>query len=138
MPGARNETRSRAAPASRTDGQVGIARSAAPNVGGRTGQSAPRPENARTGTRGDHAKHRMPDGPEAGLQDLFRGLRAGDLESLLLTVEMAAEENRMPSADPDEAERILTFLGRLAEYDPALPSDPGGADARPQGPLDVV
>jgi len=58
------------------------------------------------------------------LHDLFRGLRAGDLESVLLTVAMAAEENRMPSADPDEARRILAFLARLAEHDAALPPPP--------------
>jgi hypothetical protein len=49
---------------------------------------------------------------------------------------MAAEENRMPSADPEEA-RILAFLGRLAKHDAALPplrSD--GADAGPEGPPD--
>ena len=52
--------------------------------------------------------------PEAALRNLLRGLRAGDLETVLLTVAMAAEENRMPCADPDEVERILGFLARLA------------------------
>jgi hypothetical protein len=42
------------------------------------------------------------------------------LESVLLTVATAAEENRMPPADPDVAARILAFLARLAEHD-ALP-----------------
>jgi hypothetical protein len=55
------------------------------------------------------------------LRDLLRGLRAGDLATLLLTVAMAADENRMPSADPDEEKRILAFLTRLAEHDAALP-----------------
>ncbi|HYI85050.1 MAG TPA: hypothetical protein VEX11_17820 [Acetobacteraceae bacterium] len=55
------------------------------------------------------------------LRDLLRGLRAGDLATLLLTVAMAADENRMPSADPDEEKRILAFLTRLAEHDDALP-----------------
>ena len=69
-----------------------------------------------------------PEKPEAAaLCGLLRGLRAGDLESVLLTVAMAAEENRMPSADPDEAERILAFLARLAEHDAALPPDAGGS-----------
>jgi hypothetical protein len=53
--------------------------------------------------------------------DLLRGLRAGDLATLLLTVAMAADENRMPSADTDEEKRILAFLTRLAEHDAALP-----------------
>ena len=65
----------------------------------------------------------------AALHDLLRGLRAGDLECVLLTVAMAAEENRMPSADPDEAARILAFLARLAVYDVDLPTGSGaGAD----------
>jgi hypothetical protein len=48
------------------------------------------------------------------------------LESVLLTVAMAAEENRMPSPDPDEVERILAFLARLAEHDAGLPPPPDG------------
>jgi hypothetical protein len=66
------------------------------------------------------------------LRDLFRGLRAGDLESVLLTVAMAAEENRMPSADPDEERRILAFLARLAEHDAGLPPpDSAGGGPKP-------
>jgi hypothetical protein len=42
---------------------------------------------------------------------------------------MAAEENRMPSADPEEA-RILAFLARLAEHDAALPPPPDGRTER--------
>jgi hypothetical protein len=61
------------------------------------------------------------------LRGLLRGLRAGDLETVLLTVAMAADENRMPSTDPDEAERILAFLARLAEH---------GASAGPDRPPD--
>ncbi len=76
----------------------------------------------------------MPEGPEVALRDLLHGLCAGDLESVLLTVAMAAEENRMPSADPDEAARILAFLVRLAEHDAALPPPPGGGL---KGPLDA-
>ncbi|MBD0274318.1 MAG: hypothetical protein ICV73_20595 [Acetobacteraceae bacterium] len=53
--------------------------------------------------------------------DLLRGLRAGDLECVLLTVAMAAEENRMPCTDPKEEARILAFLARLAEFDASLP-----------------
>ena len=65
------------------------------------------------------------------MRDLLRGLRAGDLETVLLTVAMAAEENRMPSADPDEAARILAFL---AEHDALLPPPPGGAGVGPGRP----
>ncbi len=54
------------------------------------------------------------------MRRLLRGLRAGDLQTVLLTVEMAAEENRMPSGDPHEAARILAFLARLAEHDAML------------------
>jgi hypothetical protein len=68
------------------------------------------------------------------LRDLLRGLHAGDLETVLLTVAMAAEENRMPSADPDEAQRILAFLARLAEHDAMLPPSPGSAGVRPGSP----
>ena len=68
------------------------------------------------------------------MRDLLRGLRAGDLGSVLLTVAMAAEENRMPSADPDEAARILAFLARLAEHDALLPPPPGGAGVGPGRP----
>ena len=73
--------------------------------------------------------------PEAALGGLLRGLRAGDLECVLLTVAMAAEENRMPSADPEEAARILAFLARLAAHDAALPP-PEGSGAGPERPVD--
>ena len=69
--------------------------------------------------------------PQPVLHDLLRGLRAGDLECVLLTVAMAAEENRMPSADPDEAARILAFLARLAEQDAALPPGPSARTGQP-------
>ena len=82
------------------------------------------------------ARHGKPVKPDAALRDLFLGLHAGDLESLLLTVAMAAEENRMPSADPDETARILAFLARLAEHDAALPPPPDGAGDRPERPPD--
>lgn len=131
MPGARNGTRSRAAPASRPNGQVARARTVASDAGDQAAQSAPKLETTKNGTRRGRAERRKSESPEAVLHDLLRGLRAGDLESLLLTVAMAAEENRMPSAEPDEAERILAFLGRLAEYDPALPPSPGGAGTEP-------
>ena len=80
----------------------------------------------------------MPEGPEVALRDLLHGLCAGDLESVLLTVAMAAEENRMPSADPDEVRRILAFLARLAEHDAALPPPPDGSGDRPEGPPDGI
>ncbi len=79
----------------------------------------------------------MPEGPEVALRDLLHGLCAGDLETLLLTVTMAAEENRMPSADPDEAARILAFLARLAEHDAALPPPaPDGSGSGSNRPSD--
>ena len=78
----------------------------------------------------------MPEGPGVALRDLLHGLCAGDLESVLLTVAMAAEENRMPSADPDEAERILAFLARLAEHDATLPPPPDGSGLAPNRPSD--
>ena len=59
--------------------------------------------------------------PEGALRNLLRGLRAGDLDTVLLTVEMAADENLLPFADPNEAARILAFLTRLAEHDAMLP-----------------
>ena len=59
--------------------------------------------------------------PEGALRNLLRGLRAGDLDTVLLTVEMAADENLLPFADPNEAARILAFLTRLAEHDTMLP-----------------
>jgi hypothetical protein len=68
------------------------------------------------------------------LRDLLRGLRAGDLATLLLTVAIAADENRMPSADPDEERRILAFLARLAKHDAALPAL-DAADAGPEPPV---
>ena len=71
------------------------------------------------------AGREMPEGPGVALRDLLHGLCAGDLETVLLTVAMAAEENRMPSADPDEARRILDFLARLAEHDAGLPMPDG-------------
>ncbi len=73
------------------------------------------------------------------MRRLLRGLRAGDLQTVLLTVEMAADENRLPCADPDEAARILAFLARLAGHDAALPPSPpplDGAGIGPEGPRD--
>ena len=73
----------------------------------------------------------------AALGGLFRGLRAGDLETVLLTVAMAADENRMPSADPAEERRILAFLARLAGHDAALPPPPpDGSGLAPNRPSD--
>ena len=71
------------------------------------------------------------------MRRLLRGLRAGDLETVLLTVAMAADENRMPSADPDEVQRILAFLARLAEHDPSLPPCPNGAGSGWNRPVDA-
>lgn len=103
---------------------------AAPRLGGRaTGARVPASEARDGAPRGGAAE------PEAPLRDLLGGLRAGDLETVLLTVAMAAEENRMPSADPDEAARILSFLARLAVHDAALPPPcPNGVGFGPDGP----
>jgi hypothetical protein len=107
MPGARRPTRARPA-----------------------ATAAPYPDDGRAASGA-----RAAPPPERALRHLLRGLRAGDLETLLLTVAMAADENRMPSADPDEAARILGFLARLAEHDAALPP-PEGSGAGPEGPVD--
>ena len=80
----------------------------------------------------------MPEGPGVALRGLLYGLCAGDLESVLLTVAMASEANRMPSADPEEAARILAFLARLAEHDAALPPPPDAAGSGPEEPSDAA
>ena len=92
------------------------------------------PKETGNGTRRRHAGRGTSERPEVALRRPLRGLRAGDLESLLLTVAMAAEENRTPSAEPDEAARILAFLARLAEHDAALPIPPGGSGVGPERP----
>jgi hypothetical protein len=81
--------------------------------------------------RAGHKTSEMPE--HAALDGLLRGLRAGDLETLLLTVALAADENRMPSSDPGEEQRILAFVARLAEHDAALPppDDASAEDAAP-------
>jgi hypothetical protein len=56
------------------------------------------------------------------IQALAQGLYAGDLEAVLLTVMMAADENRVPCCEKT-ADRIILFLTRLAKYDAALPLD---------------
>ena len=100
-------------------------------VAGVAGPVPPHPDPLAHGTPRGLAERRPPEG---ALRRLLRGLHAGDLDSVLLTVAMAAEENRMPSADPDEAERILAFLARLAEHDAALPPPPDGAGIGPEAP----
>ncbi len=107
--------------------------------GGRgAAEGAPRPEETGNGDRRRRgAGPAAPEAPRAALRGLFRGLRAGDLETVLLTVAMAADENRMPSADPDEAARILAFLARLAEHDAMLPPPPDGSGAAPDGSPDA-
>ncbi len=126
MPGPRSEKRTRAIPGPLPDGEAAGARAAAPKgAGNGAPRGAPEPERTGNGRRGGHAGRGASAGPGAGLRGLLRGLRAGDLESVLLTVAMAAEENRMPSADPDEARRILDFLARLAEHDAGLPMPDG-------------
>ena len=57
----------------------------------------------------------------AAFRLLSDGLCAGDMETILLTVLMAADENRIPCCRQAE-DRILTFLRRLSEYDATLPN----------------
>ncbi len=123
MPGPRSQKRTRATPGPPPNGQAACAPTAAPKAG--------------NGGRHGQAERRVSETPEPALRGLLHGLRAGDLESVLLTVAMAADENRMPSADPDEAERILTFLARLAEHDAALPPCPDGAGSGWNRPVDA-
>ncbi len=138
MPSARHQTRARATAAQRPDSQAtNASAAAAPNAEGEALQSPPRPKQTKDGTRRRRAEQRASERLEGALNGLLRGLRAGDLESVLLTVAMAADENRMPSADPDEAARILAFLARLADYDAALPPNPGGAGVGPERSLDA-
>jgi hypothetical protein len=139
MHGPRNETRASVTPGLRLDGRDASARAAArPKPGNGPRPGAPRAEENGEGTPPRKYPGRKPsEGPDAALCGLLRGLHAGDLESVLLTVEMAAEENRMPCADPDEVERILAFLARLAEHDAALPPCPGGAGFGSARPLDA-
>lgn len=134
MPAPQDESRILGTAAPRPERRTGSARSAARNGG--NAESAPR--------IGGNGARRGPDGQarskwtKGALRDLFRGLRAGDLESVLLTVAMAAEENRTPSADLDEAARILAFLTRLAEYDAALPPPcPNGVGTGPNHATDA-
>ena len=133
-----NEATARAVQAPRADGRAASACTTAGKAGDDAAEGAPRPEETGNGKRrGREAGRATPEPPGAALHSLFRGLRAGDLESVLLTVAMAVEENRMPSAAPDEERRILAFLARLAEHDAALPPPPlDGAGLRPEGPLD--
>jgi hypothetical protein len=56
------------------------------------------------------------------VQALAQGLYAGDLEVVLLTVLMAADENRVPCCQK-AVDRIVSFLTRLSKYDAALPLD---------------
>src|SRR3712207_6481249 len=108
-----------------------VARSPRPNrrksgtgaTGPEMGAVASPPKSARSGTERERAGHRASETPNVPFHDLLRGLRAGDLECVLLTVAMAAEENRMPCTDPKEEARILAFLARLAEFDASLPPD---------------
>jgi hypothetical protein len=131
MPVPRKRTSTRPASGPRTVSRASNARVAeAPQgAGNEAARVAPRPGRTADGARRVQAAagRGAPEGPEAAaLCGLLRGLRAGDLETVLLTVAMAAEENRMPSADPDEARRILRFLARLAGHDARLPPPRGG------------
>ena len=57
---------------------------------------------------------------EPAVQKLTRGLYAGDLEAILLTVLIAADEYRIP-CEPEAEARILIFLKRLSKFDAVLP-----------------
>jgi hypothetical protein len=56
----------------------------------------------------------------AAFRILSDGLCTGDMETILLTVLMAADENRIPCCRQAE-DRILAFLSRLSECDAILP-----------------
>ncbi len=136
MAGPRHQTRAAQAP--RPDGQEANVRTVMPTeAGNEAAQRAAGPKDARAGPRRGRAERRASGGPLPALRNLLCGLRAGDLECVLLTVAMAADENRMPSADPDEADRILAFLARLAQYDSALPPGPDGAAFGSERALDA-
>ena len=139
MPAPRNEPSMRAVQAQRPDGRAASARTATPTkAASRAPPGAPRPEETGDGKRRrPWAERGTPEPPGATLHGLLRGLREGDLETVLLTVAMAADENRMPSADPDEVGRILAFLARLAEHDAALPP-PDGAGSGPRQAWDGI
>jgi hypothetical protein len=92
------------------------------------------PKETGKDTRRKHAGRGTSERPEVPQRILARGLRAGDMGCALLTVAIAAEENAMPSAEPDEAARILAFLARLAEHDAALPVPPDGSGVGPDRP----
>ncbi len=131
MPGPPQEIHARASQPAQQDGRAASARGATPKAENGAPRDAPRPEETRRGGRCGRAERGPSDGLDVALRHLFRGLRAGDLESVLLTVAMAADESRMPSADPDEEARILAFLARLAEHDAELSPPPS-----PQRPAD--
>jgi hypothetical protein len=57
---------------------------------------------------------------EPTIRELMYGLYAGDLEAILLTVLIAADEYRVPCGPEAEA-RILLFLQRLSHFDTVLP-----------------
>jgi len=57
-----------------------------------------------------------------GAQKLTQDLCAGDLETILLTVLIAIDENRVVCGEEAKS-RIVRFLERLAEYEPSLPSE---------------
>lgn len=107
-------------------------RKGGPNGGGEAHGGGPTPANAAQHPRRKNAACGTAAQPDVALGDLFGGLRAGDLESLLLTVAMAADENRMPSADPDEAARILGFLACLVRHDAGLPPPANGVVRPPE------
>ena len=71
-----------------------------------------------------HAERGKPNGEESA-PGLLRGLRAGDLGTLLLAVEMAADANLLPCLSPEEEGRFVAFLKRLSAFDALLPPDPG-------------
>jgi hypothetical protein len=73
-----------------------------------------------------HAEQETSAGVEA-VTGMLRGLCAGDLGTLLLAVEMAADANLLPCLSPEEEGRVMAFLKRLSAFDALLPPDPGRA-----------
>jgi hypothetical protein len=86
----------------------------------------PQAEGEECAARG-HTKRGKSDSVEA-VPGLLRGLYAGDLGTLLLAVEMAADANLLPCLSPEEERRVMAFLKRLSAFDALLPRDPGRTD----------
>ncbi len=73
-----------------------------------------------------YAEQETSAGVEA-VAGVLRGLCAGDLGTLLLAVEIAADANLLPCLSPEEEGRVMAFLRRLSAFDALLPPDSGRA-----------